>query len=269
MTSTGPVDRRVDAALVARGLVRSRELAAQAVREGRVRRNGVVVGKPALRVTAEDTLEVTPLPGEHYVSRGGHKLIGALDALDVTVRGRRCIDLGSSTGGFTQVLLERGAESVTAIDVGTGQLVEQLRADPRVCSLEGTHLGRDDLSAVRRAAVVVADLSFISLAQVMAPMTSLVAPGGVLLPMVKPQFEVGRGRLGKGGVVDDPALHRAAVQRIVEAAEQYGFGAHGICRSPLPGPAGNVEFFIRFERSAASSGFDVLWAQCSQPSVKD
>lgn len=269
MTSTEPADERVDAALVARGLARSRQLAAQAVRDGRVRRNGHLISKPSVRVSAGDVLEVHPQPGEHFVSRGAHKLLGALEDLDVAVRGLRCIDVGSSTGGFTQVLLERGADQVTAIDVGTGQLAEPLRADPRVRSLEGTHIGRDDLSDLAPAALVVADLSFISLRYVMGPMTALVADGGVLLPMVKPQFEVGRNKLGKGGVVDDPQLHREAVAQTVDAAAKLGFFAQGICRSRLPGPAGNVEFFVRLERSAAAADFDLLWAQGADRPVTD
>lgn len=268
MTSRSTAEQRVDAALVSRGLARSRQLAAEAVRDGRVRCNDRPVTKPSLRVGAEDRLEVRALPGEHYVSRGAHKLTGALDAFGVSVTGLRCIDLGASTGGFTQVLLERGAAHVTAIDVGTDQLAAALRSDPRVRSLEGTHLGRDDLSEVEPAAVVVADLSFISLRNVMASMVALVADGGTLLPMVKPQFEVGRDRLGRGGVVDDPALHRAAVQGVVSAAAAAGFGVQAVARSPLPGPAGNVEFFLRLERRPAAADLDVLWPQDRPGPVK-
>lgn len=273
MTSTDPAtdprEERVDAALVARGLARSRQTAVDAIRGGRVRSNGQVISKPALRVSIDDELEVQPLQGEHYVSRGAHKLAGALEDLGIAVDGLSCVDVGSSTGGFTQVLLDRGATQVTAIDVGTDQLAEALRSDPRVLSMESTHIGRDDLTGVPPAALVVADLSFISLRHVMAPMTSLVAAGGVLLPMVKPQFEVGRGKLGKGGVVDDPRLHRVAVAQTIEAAAAHGFYPQAICRSRLPGPAGNLEFFVRLERSAATVHFDVLWAQCVDGPMKD
>ncbi|WP_134325250.1 TlyA family RNA methyltransferase [Cumulibacter soli] len=269
MSDTVREPRRADAVLVERELARSRQLASEAIRAGRVSCNGHRISKPSHRVADDDELTIDPLPGEHYVSRGAHKLVGALDALRLDVRGLRCIDLGASTGGFTQVLLERGAQQVTAIDVGTDQLAASLRADPRVRVLENTHLGRDDLGAIDPAAFVVADLSFISLRHVMAPMTALVAEGGVLLPMVKPQFEVGRGKLGRGGVVADRALHRQVVQETVHAAAAHGFGAQHITRSALPGPAGNIEFFVQLRRGVPAGDFDVLWAQCAESDMSN
>lgn len=265
MTSTATDDAgassRLDAALVARGLSRSRQTAAEAIAEGRVQVDGRTATKPSARVTLAQRLDVEPSTGEHFVSRAAHKLAGALDDLDLDIRGRHCIDVGSSTGGFTQVLLERGASKVTAIDVGTDQLVAVLRSDPRVEVHEGTHVGRDDLSTIAPGALVVADLSFISLCHVMEPLTGLVAEGGVLLPMVKPQFEVGRSKLGKGGVVVDPVMHRDAVAEVIASAAQAGFVAHRVLTSGLPGPAGNVEFFVHLERGESQRPFEALWAE--------
>lgn len=261
-TSTTVADGnvRLDAAIAARGLSRSRSTAQQAVRAGRVRINGAVVRKPATGVRDVDRIDVEAGPGEQFVSRGAVKLGGALDSLDVPVRGLRCIDVGASTGGFSQVLLQRGALQVTAIDVGTDQLAQELRDDPRVHSLEGTHVGRDDLSSVAPADLVVVDLSFISLSNVMSALSRLVVEDGILLPMVKPQFEVGRARLGKGGVVTDGDSHRDAVAQTVVAAAEHEFVAVAVATSPLPGPAGNLEFFVRLERGVPAVTFDVLWA---------
>lgn len=251
---------RLDIALVARGLTRSRQTAAEAIRAGRVHVNGVVARKPAAPVRLGDALVVEPSDGEHYVSRAAHKLAGALDAIELSVSGTRCIDVGASTGGFTQVLLERGAAHVSAIDVGTGQLVPVLRADPRVTCLEGTHVGRDDLAEVAPASLVVADLSFISLCHVMGALAGLVADGGALLPMVKPQFEVGRTNLGKGGVVNDPVMHREAVAQVIASAGEHGFFPRRILTSTLPGPSGNIEFFVYLDRVDRGLSFDDLWA---------
>lgn len=264
MTSTSPADpggaARLDVALVARGLSRSRQTAGEAIRDGRVSINGSVVAKPATKVALSDLVEVAAAEGEHFVSRAAHKLAGALDAMKIDVAGKRCTDVGASTGGFTQVLLERGARHVTAIDVGTDQLVHALREHPKVTSLEGTHVGRDDLSEVPTAELVVADLSFISLCHVMHQLALLLAAGGDLLPMVKPQFEVGRSHLGKGGVVSDPVLHREAVAQVVAAAGEQGLHPQRIVTSPLPGPAGNVEFFVHLRRGEPVASFDDLWA---------
>lgn len=253
--------QRLDVALVQRGLLRSRTQAAQAVHDGRVTADGVVVRRPAHPVDASTALEVAPEPGASYVSRAGHKLAGALEALDrlardpaapaaPTVRGADCLDLGASTGGFTQVLLDRGARSVVALDVGHDQLVPELRADPRVHVREGRNARELDASdLVAPVSVVVADLSFISLTLVL-PALRATAPDASLLLMVKPQFEVGRERLGRGGVVRDPAQHESAVLDVMACAARLGAPAVAVAASSLPGPSGNREFFCWFEPGA-------------------
>jgi 23S rRNA (cytidine1920-2'-O)/16S rRNA (cytidine1409-2'-O)-methyltransferase len=187
------------------------------------------------------------LPVE-YVSRGGHKLAGALDTFaagGLTVAGKRCLDAGASTGGFTDVLLRRGAAHVVAVDVGYGQLAWSLRQDERVTVHDRTNV-RDISANVIGGPVdlVVADLSFISLTLVLGALVSCVTPDADLVLMVKPQFEVGRDRVGKGGVVRDPELRAEAVRAVAEAAAAHGLGVGGVTASPLPGPAGNVEYFV-------------------------
>jgi 23S rRNA (cytidine1920-2'-O)/16S rRNA (cytidine1409-2'-O)-methyltransferase len=182
------------------------------------------------------------------VSRGGHKLAGALAAfepLGLVVDGRRCLDAGASTGGFTDVLLRHGARSVVAVDVGYGQLAWRLRQDARVEVHDRTNVRDIDLELVGAPVdVVVGDLSFISLTLVLDPLIGVTAPDGDLVLMVKPQFEVGRERVGKGGVVRDPGLRAEAVVSVAAMAAQRGWGARGVTASPLPGPSGNVEFFL-------------------------
>jgi len=182
------------------------------------------------------------------VSRGGHKLAGALDVFadsGLDVRGRRCLDAGASTGGFTDVLLRRGAREVVAVDVGYGQLAWSLRQDPRVSVHDRTNIRELTPDLVGEPVdVVVGDLSFISLVLVLDPLMSVTDPGGDLVLMVKPQFEVGKDLVGKGGVVRDPGLRAAAVAGVADQAEQRGWGAVGVTPSPLPGPSGNVEFFL-------------------------
>ncbi|MEH0108926.1 TlyA family RNA methyltransferase [Tersicoccus sp. MR15.9] len=236
---------RLDVELVARGLARSRTHAATLVREGRVTVNGAPAAKVALATAPEDDVAVNAA-AEEYVSRAGHKLAGALRAFpDVAVAGRRCLDAGASTGGFTDVLLRAGAREVAAVDVGHDQLVPQLRADPRVRVVEGLnirHLTAEDIGGP--VELTVADLSFISLRLVVEPLAAVTAPGGDLLLMVKPQFEVGRSRLGKGGVVVADADRRAAVDGVSAAARDAGLTVRGEATSPLPGQDGNVEFFL-------------------------
>ena len=256
--------QRVDVALVARGLLRSRTLAAHAVRVGRVRADGVVVTRPSHPVDEATVLDVRGGDLDVYVSRAGHKLAGALAAIDVlddaalpcprpVVAGARCLDVGASTGGFTQVLLEQGAHSVVALDVGHGQLDPTLRADPRVRVREGANareLRADDLP--EPVQVVVADLSFISL-NLVIPAVRVAAPDADLLLMVKPQFEVGRERLGRGGVVRDAELHVAAVLDVVGCASAHGAGVVAVAASSLPGPSGNREFFCWFSPRRANT----------------
>jgi 23S rRNA (cytidine1920-2'-O)/16S rRNA (cytidine1409-2'-O)-methyltransferase len=246
---------RLDAELVRRGLARSREQAVELVTAGRVEVRGVPAGKAAAMVDPADPVRVIgESTGAEYVSRGGHKLAGALAAFagdGLTVTGRRCLDAGASTGGFTDVLLRAGATEVVAVDVGYGQLAWSLRTDPRVRLLERQNV-RTLIPEVIAGPVrlAVADLSFISLRLVLPALAACMDEDGDLVPMVKPQFEVGRERVGSGGVVRDHGLRAGAVLGVAEAAAALGFGVAGVTVSPLPGPAGNVEFFLWLRRDA-------------------
>ena len=238
---------RLDAELVRRGLARSRHQAAELVAAGRVRVDGQVATKAATAVAPATPVVVADHePAEQYVSRGAHKLLGALDAFDaVSVSGRRCLDAGASTGGFTDVLLRRGAGEVVAVDVGYGQLAWRLRTDSRVQVLERTNVRELEPDQVGGPVdLVVADLSFISLTVVLPALARCAGPDADLLLMVKPQFEVGRERVGAGGVVREPTLRAEAVQQVAEAAATIGLRTAGVTASPLPGPAGNVEYFL-------------------------
>ncbi|AFM17403.1 hemolysin A [Mycolicibacterium chubuense NBB4] len=236
---------RVDAELVRRGLARSRQQAAELIGAGRVSIDGMRAAKPATAIpvsanlTVEDTGELT------WVSRGAHKLIGALDAFGIPVEGRRCLDAGASTGGFTQVLLDRGAREVVAVDVGYGQLAWPLRTDSRVTVRERTNVRELTADAVGGPVdLVVADLSFISLATVLPALTACASPDADIVPMVKPQFEVGKERVGAGGVVSDPVLRADAVLSVARRAAELNWYPVAVTASPLPGPAGNVEYFL-------------------------
>jgi 23S rRNA (cytidine1920-2'-O)/16S rRNA (cytidine1409-2'-O)-methyltransferase len=238
--------------LVRRGLARSREHAAQLIAAGRVEVHGVLAGKPATGVEAGASLRVRADDDDpDYASRGGHKLAGALAAFPgIEVPGRRCLDAGASTGGFTDVLLRNGAAEVVAVDVGYGQLAWSLRSDSRVTVLDRTNVRTLTPRLIGgAAALTVADLSFISLPIVLPALTACTLPDGDLLPMVKPQFEVGRERLGSGGVVRDPQHRADAVVRVAHRAAELGWRARGVARSPLPGPSGNVEFFLWLRRA--------------------
>ena len=246
---------RLDAELVRRKLARSREQAAALIDAGRVQVRGTVARKAAAMVDTADPVLVTGEdPAGEWVSRGAHKLIGALDAFapdGLVVQGRRCLDAGASTGGFTQVLLTRGAAGVVAVDVGYGQLAWPLRTDDRVTVRERTNvrtLTTGDIDGP--VALTVADLSFISLRLVLPALAACTAPGGDLVLMVKPQFEVGRERVGTGGVVRDPELRVEAVLGVAAAGAELGLGVAGVTASPLPGPSGNVEFFLWFRDDA-------------------
>ncbi|MCZ2812157.1 TlyA family RNA methyltransferase [Modestobacter sp. VKM Ac-2979] len=243
---------RLDAELVRRGLARSREDAVALIAEGRVTVGGQAATKPATGVEAGTPVVVRTDPDQpRWVSRGAHKLIGALDAFGVPVEGRRALDAGASTGGFTEVLLRRGAREVVAVDVGYGELAWSLRTDERVAVHERTNVRELTPEAIGGATdLVVADLSFISLRLVLPALTGCAGPDADLLPMVKPQFEVGRDRLGSGGVVRDPAHRADAVATVAAAAAELGWGTAGVVASPLPGPAGNVEFFLWLRRDA-------------------
>ncbi|NKX56815.1 TlyA family RNA methyltransferase [Arthrobacter mobilis] len=236
---------RLDQELVARGLARSRTHAARLIADGLVTRAGAVLTKPAAAVGPDDELQVAAA-GPDYVSRAGHKLAGALAAFpEVRPQGLRCLDAGASTGGFTDVLLRAGAREVAAVDVGHGQLVPQLRTDVRVHVFEGVNVRYLDSTDIGGpAALTVADLSFISLTLVIGPLSRATQPGGDLLLMVKPQFEVGRENLAGTGVVTSAAERRRAVERVVRSAVETGLEVKGLARSPLPGQDGNVEYFL-------------------------
>jgi 23S rRNA (cytidine1920-2'-O)/16S rRNA (cytidine1409-2'-O)-methyltransferase len=244
---------RLDTELVRRGLARSREQAAALIAAGRVEVRGAVAAKAAAQVDPAEPLHVRgEATGDDYVSRGGHKLAGALAAFDgLAVRGRRCLDAGASTGGFTDVLLRAGAAEVVAVDVGYGQLAWSLRTDPRVTVIERTNVRSLTPDTIGGPVdVTVADLSFISLRLVLPALARCTATAGDLVPMVKPQFEVGRERVGEGGVVRDPALRAETVVDVARAAGELGLGVAGVAVSPLPGPSGNVEFFLWLRRGA-------------------
>jgi 23S rRNA (cytidine1920-2'-O)/16S rRNA (cytidine1409-2'-O)-methyltransferase len=239
---------RLDAELVRRGLARSREQAAELIAAGRVSVAGQTAAKPATQVSRDASVKVAAAgDGEpDYVSRGAHKLAGALAAFPgLVVAGRRCLDAGASTGGFTDVLLRAGAAHVVAADVGYGQLAWRLQTDPRV-----TVLDRVNVRALRPEQVapppelVVGDLSFISLTLVLPALADCAAPDADFVLMVKPQFEVGRGKVGQGGVVRDTGDRADAVRKVAEAAAALGLGVRGVTASPLPGPSGNVEYFL-------------------------
>lgn len=246
---------RLDSELVRRGLARSRQHAAQLVADGRVTVMGARATKPATQVETAAAVVVADPPNDtvEFASRGGYKLAGALDELAArphggpAVAGRRCLDAGASTGGFTDVLLRRGAAHVVAVDVGYGQLVWSLQQDPRVTVLDRTNVRNLTAAQVAPAPeLVVADLSFISLRLVLPALVSSAAPSADFLLMVKPQFEVGRERIGSGGVVRDPALRATAILDVVAAARDLNLGLRDVVASPLPGPSGNVEYFCWF-----------------------
>ncbi len=247
--------RRLDAELVRRGLARSREQAAGLVAAGLVTVSGRAAAKPATQVDPADPIVVREQAAEpQYASRGGVKLAGALAAftpLGLTVAGRRCLDAGASTGGFTDVLLRAGAAHVIAADVGYGQLAWSLRRDERVTVLDRVNVRTLAPGQVAPPPeLVTADLSFISLALVLPALAACAAPGADFVLLVKPQFEVGKGRVGAGGVVRDPALRAEAVTSVAVAAAALGLGVAGLTPSPLPGPSGNVEYFLWLRRGA-------------------
>lgn len=243
---------RLDVALVSRGLARSRAAAQTAVAAGRVLVDGSVATRVSLRVDPESVVEVQR--GSGWVGRGAGKLDAALDAFRVDVRGRSALDLGASTGGFTQVLLERGAASVVALDVGHGQLAPELRADPRVVVVEGENartLTPERLAELTGAteppSVVVADLSFISLSLVLPAIGAVADPAADVICLVKPQFEVGRSKV-RGGLVPDPAERALAVEAVLGTARAVGLGTAGVVASPVVGTHGNREVLVHLHR---------------------
>ncbi|ASU78551.1 TlyA family RNA methyltransferase [Actinopolyspora erythraea] len=257
-----PRKARLDAELVRRKLARSREHAGELIEAGRVTVRGFVARKSATSVEDDASIVVADdVEDPKWASRGAYKLLGALEAFEkegLRVEGRRCLDAGASTGGFTDVLLRRRAEEVVAVDVGYGQLDWKLRTDERVTVRERKNVRSLTPEDVGEAAdLVVADLSFISLRLVLPALSECVHRGSDLVLMVKPQFEVGKERLGAGGVVRDPALRAEAVLGVVAAAAEYELRLQAVVASPLPGPSGNVEYFVWLHRRGDQAPRDV------------
>jgi 23S rRNA (cytidine1920-2'-O)/16S rRNA (cytidine1409-2'-O)-methyltransferase len=244
------VRRRLDAELVRRGLVPSRARAVEAIAAGRVTVSGAPATTAARQVEAGEPLHVADAPAR-FVSRGGDKLDAAIEAWAIPVGGRRALDAGASTGGFTDCLLQRGAREVVALDVGHGQLAWRLREDPRVVVLERTNLRHVEELPGGPVGLAVADLSFISLLTVAPALARLTTSDAELILLVKPQFEAGRSRVGHGGVVRDPAVRRDVLGEVVDGLAALGLVTTRVLRSPLTGADGNVEFLARVGRDGA------------------
>ncbi len=255
-------DQRLDAALAAREIARSRTHAAELIVSGRVRVNGHPIIKPSHRVNNSDIIEVERL--DHYVSRAAHKLIAGLDEFGVKASGRRAMDVGASTGGFTQVLLEREVAHVIALDVGHNQISPSIRSDERVTVLEGVnarYLSRENLAGLLRVDsisdedapnLVVADLSFISLTHVIPALIDTAAPGADFVLLIKPQFEVGRQGV-KEGIVTNAGKREDAINAVLWCAFDAGLGTAGILSSPILGGAGNREYVVWFNASVGTN----------------
>jgi len=245
---------RIDRLLVERGLVPNRELARRLVMAGEVLVGDRPVTKPGAEVADDAALRLRT-PASPYASRGGEKLAGALDAFGLDPTGLLALDVGASTGGFTDCLLRRGARGVIAVDVGYGQIAWKLRQDPRVTVIDRTnarHLEPGQLPEPADLATV--DVSFISLAKVLPAVAACVRPGGAVVALVKPQFEVGKGRVGRGGVVRDPALHAEVLNDLQRFASATGLAVDALLASPLLGPAGNREFFLLLRTRPGADG---------------
>lgn len=246
---------RLDVLVVERGLAETRARAQAIIMGGGIAVDGAVITRPGAPIAthAEITLVSQPMP---YVSRGGLKLAHALDAFGVAVGGRVALDVGASTGGFTDVLLQRGAVRVYAVDVGYGQLAWTLRNDARVVVMERTNI-RHLTSLPEAIDLGVVDTSFISLRTVLPAMTPLMAPEAEIVPLIKPQFEAGRGQVGRKGVVRDPAVWRQVLREVLATAGEGGWEPAGLERSPILGPAGNVEFLAYLRRGGPRRNFDL------------
>ena len=249
------VRRRADVLLAERGVYPSRERARAAIMAGQVRIGGELVRKAGELVDEDAVVEAAE--GQRYVSRGGDKLEGALDTFGIDVTSVRAVDVGASTGGFTDCLLQRGADSVVAVDVGYGQLAWSLRTDERVTVLERTNI-RDTTPEMLGAPfdVAVVDVSFIGLAKVLPHVAPLLGENGQLVALVKPQFDAGKGRVGKRGVVSDPAIHVEVLEGAVSAAVENGLAVRGLTWSPLKGPHGNIEFWLWASRGGEAVAVD-------------
>ena len=245
---------RLDVTLFRRGLAASREKAKAAVAAGIVRVNGVAAAKPSMPVGEDDAVE---LAGEtlRYVGRGGLKLERALEEFSLSVADARCVDIGASTGGFTDCLLQHGAASVVAVDVGHDQLHSSLRSDARVTCMEGTDARAVTVEQLGgHFDVAVTDVSFISLSHILPVMARLLREGGYAVCLIKPQFEAGREHVGKRGVVKDRAVHHAVITRVLEDARAAGLSPVGLSHSPVTGGDGNIEYLLCAVRAGAASG---------------
>jgi len=263
------VRRRLDVELVRRGLVPSRTRAAEAISEGRVLVAGLPARTAARHVAPDEPVTLTVEVGEQYVSRGGRKLAAAIDAFGVAVAGRTAVDVGASTGGFSDCLLQRGAAHVYAIDVGRGQLAWTVRTDPRVTVMERTNvrdLGEGALDPVPD--LCVADLSFISLRTVAPNLLAIVTEDADFVLLVKPQFEAGRARVPRGGVIRDPQVHDAVLREVVGGLDGAGLGVREFLPSPMRGADGNIEF-LAFARRARASVGDAEVAEVVQRAQED
>jgi 23S rRNA (cytidine1920-2'-O)/16S rRNA (cytidine1409-2'-O)-methyltransferase len=263
-TGQAKVKERIDVALVAHGLCDSREKAARLLLAGAVTVDGKRVDKPGILVAPGADLRVTARP--KFVSRGGDKLMHALEAFAVSPKGRVCIDVGASTGGFTHCLLEAGASRVYAVDVGQGQLDASLRADGRVVVMEKTNARQLPADAFPDPpGLATLDVSFISLEKVLPSVFTVLTPDGEAVALVKPQFEIGKGLVGKGGVVRDAAHHRMVISRVARFCVLRGWHVRGVTASPLRGPKGNREFFLHLTRAGrTSSDLDALIARAAE-----
>jgi 23S rRNA (cytidine1920-2'-O)/16S rRNA (cytidine1409-2'-O)-methyltransferase len=259
------VRRPLDQELVRRGLIGTPDQARELILAGRVTVGGRPAFTPRGLVAPEEPL-VVEQPRPEFVSRGGHKLRAALDRFDLVVEGRRCLDAGASTGGFTDVLLAAGASHVVTVDVGYGQLAWELRTDPRVTAMERTNVRDVDPADLPFAPqVVTADLSFTSLATVVPVLARLAAAGADLVLLVKPQFEAPSDRIGPGGVVSDPEVWRDAIRGAAEACREAGLGPLAVMASPIRGPAGNVEFLVHARKGAPGTALDIEAALSEVP----
>lgn len=238
---------RLDRMLVARGLARSRDVALRMILAGEVRVNGTLADKPARLVPSDATIDILQ-QRPRFVSRAGEKLVAALEAGSIDPRGATCLDVGCSTGGFTDCLLQRGAARVYAVDVGYGQFDWRLRQDPRVVLLERTNIRNVDRTVIPEAIeLVVIDVSFISLTMVLPPVLRLLAPGAKVIALIKPQFEVGKGQVGRGGIVREEPQRQAVVRRIVNFGQELGLRLKQTQESPVKGKKGNQETLAIFE----------------------
>jgi len=257
MAKKGPKLQRLDAELVKRKIARSREHAQEMIKAGRVTVNGMAANKPATGVDGNVSIKVSESDDDRWASRGAHKLLGALEAFEpmgVSVKDKVVLDAGASTGGFTDVCLDRGARTVHAVDVGYGQLIWRLQNDDRVVVHDRTNVRTLTPEILGDTAdLMVGDLSFISIELVLPAIAACMREGADLLPMVKPQFEVGKDRLGSGGVVRSAELREEVTRNIAVAAMKYGLSTKGVVASPLPGPSGNVEFFLWLVKDGGAS----------------